>query len=47
MLRLASDHCRYGYPRITALLQYEGWTVLADLFARHGPPAQIRSDNGA
>lgn len=29
IVRLASNYCRYGYRRITALLLREGWTVNA------------------
>ena len=57
VITLAEKFGRYGYQRITALLNREGWRVsvgrvyriwdeLGEPIVRHGPPEHIRSVNG-
>jgi HTH-like domain len=52
MVELATQHDRYHYRRVTALLRARGWQVNAKsfdrLWRREGlkVPAQIRSDSG-
>jgi hypothetical protein len=54
IIEVAKEFGRYGVPRVTALLNHQGWPVnhknvidvLGKLFVRNGVPDFIRSDNG-